>query len=204
MNHSNTSRRCILLSIWALSLASLPTLFADALSFKIPSRTAARPPSRASASTSLHSSTSAPSTERKKAIVVGAGPVGIAAALTLASAPHSYDVALFESSPQTSSQEKYDPTKAFLYNVNSRGQVLTRQFPSMQRKLVERGVESGGFGGVALTIVPADPDVPIPRKKDDRANREAKMEVKGEMMGNEKKRRGRGRGQGTELLDTAT
>jgi len=187
MKYSNTILRCILPSIWTLLLTSLPaSLFTDGLSFKMPSRkaaAAARPPSRPSA-TSLHSTTSAPTTERKKAIVVGAGPVGIATALTLASAPHSYDVSLFEASPQTSSQEKYDPTKAFLYNVNLRGQVLTKRFPNMQRKLVERGVKSGGFGGVALTIVPADPDVPIPRK----ADREARMEVKGE-MGNDSKKK---------------
>ena len=85
---------------------------------------------------------------KPKAIVVGAGPVGVAAALTLSSSPHNYDVTLLESAPEISSQ--YDPSKAFLYNVNLRGQALTSKFPRMQKKLEERGVPSGGFGGVEL------------------------------------------------------
>ena len=115
---------------------------------------------------------------KPKAIVVGAGPVGVAAALTLSSAPHNYDVTLLESAPEVSSQ--YDPSKAFLYNVNLRGQALTSKFPSMQAKLAERGVPSAGFGGVALTIVPADPNKPLPKKKDKVAggvdNKEEKKE----------------------------
>ena len=103
-------------------------------------------------------------TPKPKAIVVGAGPVGVAAALTLSSSPHNYDVTLLESAPEISSQ--YDPSKAFLYNVNLRGQALTSKFPRMQKKLEERGVPSGGFGGVDLMIVPADPNTPLPKKKD--------------------------------------
>ena len=101
---------------------------------------------------------------KPKAIVVGAGPVGVTTALTLSSAPHNYDVALLESAPEVSSQ--YDPSKAFLYNVNLRGQALTSKFPSMQAKLADRGVPSAGFGGVALTVVPADPNKPLPKKED--------------------------------------
>jgi len=71
-------------------------------------------------------------TPKPKAIVVGAGPVGVAAALTLSSSPHNYDVTLLESAPEISSQ--YDPSKAFLYNVNLRGQALTSKFPRMQKK----------------------------------------------------------------------
>jgi kynurenine 3-monooxygenase len=99
-----------------------------------------------------------------QAIVVGAGPVGMAASLILASR-HGYDVTLLESSPESSSQTKYDPTKAFLYNVNARGQTLTKMFPNMHEKLVARGVESRGFSDATFTIVPADPNVPIPQKK---------------------------------------
>lgn len=185
--------------IFRTFLAFSAICLSDALSFEIPSRTSSLS-TRPAPSTSLHA-TSSPATAtastKKKAVVVGAGPVGIAAALTLASAPHNYDVCLLESSPQSTSQEKYDPTKAFLYNVNLRGQALTKQFPSMQRKLVERGVESGGFGGVALTIVPADPNVPIPKREDGAtsgggSSREAKMEVKGEMGKKKKKEKGEG------------
>lgn len=112
----------------------------------------------------LSSLSTAATPGRPKAIVVGAGPVGVAAALTLSSAPHHYDVALLESAPEISSQ--YDPSKAFLYNVNLRGQALTSKFPGMQAKLAERGVPSGGFGGVDFMVVPADPGKPLPKKKD--------------------------------------
>ena len=44
------------------------------------------------------------------AVVVGGGPVGIAAALTLAK-HHNYSVTLLESSPVDSAQTKYDPSK---------------------------------------------------------------------------------------------
>ena len=99
----------------------------------------------------------------RRAIVVGAGPVGIATSLVLAT-NHGYDVTLLESSPEASSQAKYDPTKAFLYNINARGQTLTKMFPSMHDKLIERGVESRGFSDATFTIVPADPNEPIPNR----------------------------------------
>ena len=93
--------------------------------------------------------------------------MGIAAALTLAS-NHNYNVTLLETAPESSDQRQYDPTKAFLYNVNSRGQALTRQFPDMHKKLVERSVPSGGFGTAigGIIIVPADPneEVPLPKQ----------------------------------------
>jgi kynurenine 3-monooxygenase len=101
---------------------------------------------------------------RQQAIVVGSGPVGIAASLILAN-NHNYDVTLLESSPASSTQTAYDPTKAFLYNVNERGQRLTKMFPSMHQRMVERSVVSKGFGGTTLTVVPADPTLPIPEKK---------------------------------------
>merc|ERR1719491_1684394 len=88
----------------------------------------------------------------RRAVVVGGGPVGIATALTLASPRHNYTVTLLEAAPATASQTEYDPTKAFLYLVNPRGQTLTRQFPAMHRKIVERSVPSAGFGGGGLTV----------------------------------------------------
>jgi len=101
---------------------------------------------------------------RQQAVVVGCGPVGVAASLILAS-KHNFDVTLLESSPESSSQSKYDPTKAFLYNVNGRGQTLTKMFPTMHQKLVERSVTSKGFAATKLIVVPADPAEPIPESK---------------------------------------
>ena len=46
---------------------------------------------------------------QQHAVIVGGGPVGIAAALTLAS-HHNYTVTLLEESPAGSSQTKYDPS----------------------------------------------------------------------------------------------
>mmetsp|Transcript_25762 Transcript_25762/g.54198 ORF Transcript_25762/g.54198 Transcript_25762/m.54198 type:complete len:625 (-) Transcript_25762:247-2121(-) len=101
-------------------------------------------------------------TARKHAVVVGAGPVGLAAALVL-SAKHDYDVTLLESSSASTSQSHYDPTKAFLYLVNARGRTLTEMFPSMQRTLEERGVRSGSFADTKINVVPSDPTEEIPR-----------------------------------------
>ena len=97
--------------------------------------------------------------ERRKAVVVGGGPVGLASALTLSNAPHFYDVTLVEQSAETSG---YDPTKAYLYLVNPRGQVWTKRFPRVQELLEERGSLNTGMGN--FVVVPADPSVPIPDK----------------------------------------
>eukprot|EP00956_Cyclotella_meneghiniana_P024273 scaffold48541_cov63-Cyclotella_meneghiniana.AAC.8 len=117
-------------------------------------------------------STNALQQPRQQAVVVGCGPVGVAASLVLAS-KHNYDVTLLDSSPSSSSQSHYDPTKAFLYNVNSRGQALTKMFPSMHEKLVERSVVSKGFAGTTITIVPADPKVAIPIGKKNKDEKKA-------------------------------
>ncbi len=76
---------------------------------------------------------------REKAVVVGGGPVGLAAAITLAN--RGYDVSVFEAS----SSEKiytFDPAVAYLYNVNTRGQVFTKRFPNIHQKLVDRSISS--------------------------------------------------------------
>ena len=100
------------------------------------------------------------SSMRKSAVIVGGGPVGLATALTLSNPPHSYDVTIVEQA----SVEQYDPTKAYLYNVNPRGQVWMKEnFPSALEKLRIRG--SGGSMS-RITIVPADPSQPIPGQKD--------------------------------------
>lgn len=99
----------------------------------------------------------APVATKKSAVIVGGGPVGLATALTLSNAPHFYDVTLVEQSPETAS---YDPTKAYLYLVNPRGQVWTKRFPRVQELLEERGSCSTGMGNFLL--VPGDPSEPLP------------------------------------------
>jgi len=100
------------------------------------------------------------STNRKHAVIVGGGPVGLATAITLSNPPHSYDVTILE---QQASVEQYDPTKAYLYNVNPRGQKWMKEYsPSALEKLKERG----SLGSMSrITIVPADPNTPIPARK---------------------------------------
>lgn len=97
--------------------------------------------------------------EKKKAVIVGGGPVGLATALTLSNAPHFYDITLVEQAPQASG---YDPTKAYLYLVNPRGQTWTKSFPRVQELLAERGSVNTGMGN--LVLVPGDPEEPIPDK----------------------------------------
>ena len=96
---------------------------------------------------------------QKHAVVVGGGPVGLATALTLSNPPHCYNVTVLEQA----SVEQYDPTKAYLYNVNQRGQLWMKEnFPGALAKLQERG----SVGSMArITIVPADPKLPIPERK---------------------------------------
>lgn len=93
---------------------------------------------------------------KKTAVVVGGGPVGLATALTLSNPPHSYDVTILEQAEV----EQYDPTKAYLYNVNPRGQVWMKEnFPGALQKLQKAGSQ----GSMSrITIVPAEPDKPIP------------------------------------------
>jgi pyruvate/2-oxoglutarate dehydrogenase complex dihydrolipoamide dehydrogenase (E3) component len=50
----------------------------------------------------------------RTAVVVGGGPVGLAAALTLSNPPHSLNVTVLEQSTIDSSVSKYDPTRAYL------------------------------------------------------------------------------------------
>jgi hypothetical protein len=70
------------------------------------------------------------------------------------------NVTLFEQSTPAA----YDPTKAYLYMVNGRGQVWTKRFPKVHKLLMERGsAVSGGMG--KFLIVPADPETPIPEAK---------------------------------------
>ena len=111
------------------------------------------------ACTTVTAIASSDSLNKKSAVIVGGGPVGLATALTLSNPPHSYDVTVVEQA----SVEQYDPTKAYLYNVNPRGQVWMKEnFPSALAKLQVRGSQ----GSMSrITIVPANPQKPIPEIK---------------------------------------
>jgi len=50
------------------------------------------------------------------------------------------NVTLFEQSTPSA----YDPTKAYLYMVNGRGQTWTQRFPQVQELLIERGSAASG------------------------------------------------------------
>ena len=100
---------------------------------------------------SFSNSGNAPTNNR--AIVVGAGPAGLATALVLAR-NHSYHVTVLEASAE-STIAGYDPTMAYLYNINGRGQVLTQRFPALQRGLETTGVPVQQF---QILTVPGDPN----------------------------------------------
>lgn len=109
-------------------------------------------------SVSGHATSSTSSLSRtctsKSAIVVGAGPAGLAAALMLAQ-NHNYQVTILESSSKSKEEHlTFDPSRAYLYNINGRGQVFTNRFPQLQRELETQGV---GIRQFARLTVPADP-----------------------------------------------
>jgi kynurenine 3-monooxygenase len=104
---------------------------------------------------------------------VGGGPVGLATALTLSNPPHSYNVIVLEQMLEQSGVKKYDPTKAYLYLINQRGQVWTKRFPTVQSRLEERG--SKVYAGIGnFVIVPGNPQVPIPNATDVSASADTK------------------------------
>lgn len=102
---------------------------------------------------------------RPVAVVVGGGPVGAAAALTLADGG-AYDVIVYENSDPSD----YDATKAFLYNVNARGRTLTTRFPAVDARLRERSVASDD---TSIRIVPSDPTAAIPEPVNFRMGKKA-------------------------------
>lgn len=94
----------------------------------------------------------------KDCIIVGGGPIGLAAALTLSNPPHGYNVKVLE---KTENAYQYDSTMAYHYNLNPRGLAWCDTIPKVSVKLEERGLFSIG-GGFANVLVPGNPLKPIP------------------------------------------
>jgi len=90
----------------------------------------------------------------KTAIVVGCGPAGIATALILVRHHNYKKVTILESNTQ-SDISSYQRSKAYFYNLNERGQTLTKLFPNLQRSIEEKGV---GISKFEIVLVPADPE----------------------------------------------
>ena len=93
----------------------------------------------------------------RRAVVVGGGPAGLAAAITLASEPHAYKVTVIETFPEDATRT-YDASKAYLYNLNPRGQKFTRseRFSRIQELVDEKSVSQIGFQFKSFTLIPGD------------------------------------------------
>jgi len=98
-------------------------------------------------------------TRKKTAVIVGAGPAGLAAALVLSKVRKTTGnshidrnfferIVVLEDSPK----ESYDPSRAYFYNINKRGQRFTNAFDI---DLTKRGLEVTEF---AKLVVPTDPN----------------------------------------------
>ena len=87
----------------------------------------------------------------KTAVVVGAGPSGLSAALSLAR-NHGYSVKILEAAERV---DVYDPTKAYPFLIRQRGQKLTQRFPDVQQALESQGIATTDKS--QLVAIPADP-----------------------------------------------
>ena len=115
-------------------------------------------------SSSLSSSSSSAISQNKNCVIVGGGPIGLATALTLARAPHNYNVTVLEATSDLTSV--YDPTKSYLYNVNPRGLQWfinpTIAPQSAYRQLLQKGYTPGVGSMGNFYAIPAEPSQSIP------------------------------------------
>lgn len=85
---------------------------------------------------------------QKKAVIVGGGPAGLAAALVISNLKEFGEVTILE----TDLKSSFDPSRAYFYNINKRGQRFTEE---LNIDLSKRGV---GVTAFARQTVPADPN----------------------------------------------
>jgi 2-polyprenyl-6-methoxyphenol hydroxylase-like FAD-dependent oxidoreductase len=101
----------------------------------------------------------------RRCVIVGGGPVGLATALTMSSPPHCFNVTVLEKTSDAEFVGMYDPTKAYLYNINPRGLQWIRPFPAVLRRVLNLGYSpESGLGKIMR--VPGDPGNPIAPSKD--------------------------------------
>ena len=110
--------------------------------------------------TGAMSSSSSSSIKPQKAVVIGGGPAGLAAALALSSEPHNYEVTVIEASSKDSTRT-FDASKAYLYNINARGQKFTKKFQAVNEGVEKFGVEQVGMRFKSFTLVPGESKVNI-------------------------------------------